>query len=108
MTWLIIANVVAIVSLAATCLHSQARPDITIEGTGCSAFNYNNSCCLPDGRCRVNLCDGGQCSCSPDCHQLTDVNEVCCKDIHCLPSKKINNKCAILFNCIIINNYVAT
>ena len=92
--WLIVANVVAIVSLAAaTCPHSQARSDITIEGTGCSAFNYNNSCCLPDGRCKVNLGDGRQCSCSPDCHE-PGVNKTCCKDIHSPPSKQ-NNKCAM-------------
>ena len=71
-------------------------------GTNCSAFNYSKSCCLPDAECKV--VDGAgvsQCSCSPHCHD--DDKVMCCKDIHCPPSKKIIIECAI--QCIIICLY---
>ena len=84
MAWLIIANIVAIVTLAAGCPHDYLQAQ-TLHGTGCSAFNYSKSCCLPDAECYAM---DGQCSCSPDCYRETEQKYKCCKDIHC-PNRKL-------------------
>ena len=84
MTWLILAvNIVAFVSLAAACPHSEATNIQEFTGTNCSATNYNKSCCLYHADCKA--VDGNRmCSCSPSCYE--DGN--CCEDIHC-PSGKL-------------------
>ena len=102
MSWLIIANVVAIVCLAAACPHSQQISHTqTVVGTNCSVFynNNNKSCCLPDAKCELQL-QASNCSCSPHCHSDNEVE--CCEDIRCPPSKKIIIECTI---CIIICLY---
>ena len=100
MAWLVIANVVAIVSLAASCPPSHTQLEFPtvytsspkrFQGTNCSAINYNKSCCLPDAKCYAI---DGECSCSPHCY--TDRRLKCCEDIHC-PSRKLSVIIIILY-----------